>query len=77
MYNMSTLVYDPKTSNLVTQDILPAMPLSYADGSAVKRNDLDRIVNGLQYTLDGIAEENTKAMNLYKRNIFAQLNKNQ
>lgn len=77
MYNMNTLVYDPKTSNLVTENVLPAMPLSYADGSLVKRNDLDRIVNGLQYTLDGIAEENTKAMNLYKRNIFAQLNKNQ
>ena len=77
LYNMSTLVYDPKSSNFVTQDVLPPMPLSYVDGSLVKRNDVDRLVNGLQYTLDGIGEENTKAMNLYKRNIFAQLNKNQ
>jgi hypothetical protein len=70
MYNFNTLVYDPNSGNFVTQDIAPPTVLAYPDGTPVKRNDLDRMVGGLENVLNGISTDNIKAQSYNKKNYF-------
>lgn len=70
MYNFNTLVYDPNSGNFVTQDIAPPTVLAYPDGTPVRRNDLDRMVGGLENVLNGISTDNIKAQSYNKKNYF-------
>jgi hypothetical protein len=76
LYNMNTLVYDPKSGNFVMQDVVTPTPLTYPDGTPVKRNDLDRVVGGLEQVLNGISTENIKAQDYYKKNYFNNISRN-
>jgi hypothetical protein len=76
LYNMNTLVYDSKSGNFVMQDVVTPTPLTYPDGTPVKRNDLDRVVGGLEQVLNGISTENIKAQDYYKKNYFNNISRN-
>jgi len=76
LYNMNTLVYDSKSGNFVMQDVVTPTPLTYSDGTPVKRNDLDRVVGGLEQVLNGISTENIKAQNYNKKNYLNNISRN-